>query len=134
MGGRLPLAQVPAAWNARMQEYLGVTVPDDAHGVLQAINWSGGMIGYFPTDSLGNIISCQICEKANHALPGLEAQFSQGEFMPLREWLRTTLHQYGRKFTPPEMLQRLVGGPIEVGPVVKYLRNKLSDIYGLCEH
>ena len=134
MGGRLPLAELPAAWNAHMQEYLGVTVPDDAQGVLQDIHWSGGMIGYFPTYSLGNIISCQIWEKANAALPSLQAQFAQGEFRPLREWLRTTLHQYGRKFTPPEMLQRVVGGPIDVGPYVKYLRHKLSDIYGLSEN
>jgi carboxypeptidase Taq len=131
MGGKLPLAELPEAWNARMKEYLGVTVPDDAQGVLQDIHWSGGMIGYFPTYSLGNILSCQIWEKANAALPDLEAQFAQGEFRPLREWLRTTLHQHGRKFTPTETLERVVGGPIDVGPYVRYLRHKLGDIYGL---
>ena len=131
MGGKIKLAEVPAAWNARMKEYLGVDVPNDAQGVLQDIHWSGGMLGYFPTYSLGNIISCQIWEKAQAALPGLDEQFARGEFMPLREWLRTTLHQYGRKFTPTETLQRVVGGPIDVGPYVRYLRTKLSDIYGL---
>jgi carboxypeptidase Taq len=49
--------------------------------------------------------------------------------MPLREWLRDNLHQYGRKFTPVEMLMRLTGSDIEVGPYVRYLYAKLRDIY-----
>jgi carboxypeptidase Taq len=129
MEGKLRLADLPEAWNARMREYLGIQVPDDTHGVLQDIHWSGGMLGYFPTYSLGNIISCQIWEKANTALPDLAGQFERGEFMPLREWLRENLHQYGRKFTPVEMLRRLTGSNIEVGPYVRYLYAKLRDIY-----
>ena len=131
MEGRLRVAELPEAWNARMQSYLGVTVPDDAHGVLQDIHWSSGYIGYFPTYSLGNIISCQIWEKALAAMPDLYDQFERGEFHALREWLRDNLHRHGRKFTPAETLQRLVGGPIDVGPYVKYLTNKLTDIYAL---
>jgi carboxypeptidase Taq len=129
MEGKLRLTDLPQAWNARMREYLGIQVPDDAHGVLQDIHWSGGMLGYFPTYSLGNIISCQIWEKAQAALPDLDGQFERGEFMPLREWLRDNLHQYGRKFTPVEMLQRVAGSAIEVGPYVRYLYRKLRDIY-----
>jgi len=129
--GRLRVAELPEAWNARMQSYLGVAVPDNAHGVLQDIHWSSGYIGYFPTYSLGNIISCQIWEKAQAALPDLSAQFERGEFRALREWLRENLHRHGRKFTPTETLQRLVGGPIDVGPYVRYLKNKLTDIYQL---
>jgi len=131
MAGRLPVADLPAAWNARMRDYLGVTVPDDAHGVLQDVHWSSGYLGYFPTYSLGNIISCQIWEKAAAALPGLYNQFEQGEFQPLREWLREALYRHGRKFTPAETLQRVVGGPIDVGPYVRYLTSKLTEIYSL---
>ncbi len=131
MEGKLRVAELPEAWNARMQAYLGVSVPDDAHGVLQDIHWSSGYIGYFPTYTLGNIISCQIWEKALAAMPDLYQQFERGEFQTLREWLRENLHRHGRKFTPTEMLQRLVGGPIDVGPYVRYLTNKLADIYQL---
>jgi carboxypeptidase Taq len=122
---------LPEAWNARMKQYLGVDVPDAAHGVLQDIHWSGGMLGYFPTYALGNIISAQIWEKALTAMPDLYEQFERGEFMPLREWLRDTLHKHGRKFTPRETMQRVVGGPITVGPFVRYLKSKFSEIYGL---
>ncbi len=131
MNGRLALKDLPEAWNARMREYLGVDVPDDARGVLQDIHWSGGMIGYFPTYSLGNIISCQIWEKALEAMPDLYAQFERGEFMPLRDWLRENLHRHGRKFTPQETLAKVVGGPINVGPYMRYLKAKLGEIYGL---
>jgi carboxypeptidase Taq len=132
MGGGLALADLPEAWNARMRDYLGVTVPNDAQGVLQDIHWSSGMLGYFPTYALGNIISCQIWEKAQAALPDLDEQFERGEFMALREWLRDNLHRHGRKFTPAETLERVVGTPrIEVGPYVRYLYRKFEDLYDL---
>lgn len=131
MQGKLPLRDVPAAWNARMKDYLGVAVPDDAQGVLQDVHWSDGLLGYFPTYSLGNIISAQIWEKALEAMPDLYAQFERGEFGALREWLRQNLHRHGRKFMPAETLLRVVGGPINVGPYVRYLKAKLGEIYGV---
>lgn len=131
MNGQLALKEVPAAWNARMKAYLGVDVPDDGQGVLQDIHWSGGMVGYFPTYSLGNIVSCQIWDKVLAAMPDIYEQFGRGEFMPLREWLRANIHQHGRKFMPKELMLKVVGQPINVGPYVKYLQTKLGEIYNL---
>ncbi len=131
MEGKLALKDLPAAWNARMKQYLGIDVPDDAQGVLQDVHWSGGGIGYFPTYSLGNIISCQLWEQVRQALPDLDQQFERGEFMGLREWLRQNVHRHGRKFTPGEILQKVTGGPINVGPYVRYLKSKLGGIYGI---
>ncbi len=131
ISGRLALQDLPEAWNARFKDYFGLAVPNDADGVLQDIHWSGGMIGYFPTYALGSIIACQLWEKALEAVPDLGAQFERGEFGALREWLRVHLHQHGRKFTPVEMLRRIVGGPIDVGPFLRYLRAKYGEIYEL---
>ncbi len=133
INGKLALRNLPEAWNARMKSYLGIDVPDDAHGVLQDIHWSSGMMGYFPTYSLGNIISVQIWERVKSEVPDLEQQFARGEFKTLREWLRERLHRHGRKFSPRETLQRVTGQPggIDVGPYVRYLKSKFSDIYGL---
>jgi carboxypeptidase Taq len=126
-----PLEQLPEEWNRRIWEYLGITVPDDTRGVLQDTHWSGGAIGYFPTYALGNLISAQIWEKLVADLPDLPEHFEQGEFGPLREWLREHLHRYGRKFTPSETLERVVGTPkIDPEPYVRYLRTKLEAIYG----
>ena len=80
LSGELALEDLPEAWNARMAEYLGIDVPDDARGVLQDVHWSGGAIGYFPTYALGNVISVQLWDKLRGDLPDLDAQFEQGEF------------------------------------------------------
>jgi carboxypeptidase Taq len=126
------LARLPEEWNSRFYDYLGIEVPSDTEGVLQDVHWSGGSIGYFPTYALGNLISAQIWERILADLPDLEASFEQGEFAPLRDWLREHLHRYGRKFTPGETLERVVGTPqIDPEPYVRYLREKLADIYGI---
>jgi carboxypeptidase Taq len=127
----MDLATLPEAWNTKVKEYLGVDVPDDAQGVLQDMHWSGGHIGYFPTYSLGNVISVQIWERAQEAIPDLYDQFERGEFAPLREWLRENLHRHGRKFTPQETLEKVAGAPIDARPYVRYLKQKLGEIYGI---
>lgn len=130
--GEIALKDLPEVWNTRFREYLGIAVPNDAMGVLQDIHWSMGLIGYFPTYSLGNIISCQIWEKAVQAMPDLDEQFERGEFQNLREWLRENLHRFGRKYSPRETLQRVTGkAEIDVQPYLRYLRSKLGEIYAL---
>lgn len=131
VNGQLALRDLPEAWNNRFEQYFGVKVPNDADGVLQDIHWSGGMIGYFPTYSLGSIIANQLWEKLTADLPDLPAQFERGEFAALRTWLRENLHQHGRKFTPTETLQRIVGSGIDVKPYLRYLNTKYGEIYEL---
>jgi carboxypeptidase Taq len=130
IGGSVALKDLPEAWNARMKEYLGVDVPDDRRGVLQDVHWSGGGLGYFPTYSLGNVISLQIWEKVREAIPDLDEQFEQGEFGALREWLGQNLHSYGRKFTPKETLLRVAGSPLDSGPYLRYLKDKVGELTG----
>jgi carboxypeptidase Taq len=124
IGGKVDVRALPDEWNRRMDEYLGIAVPDDAHGVLQDVHWSGGAIGYFPTYTLGNVMSLQIWERVREDVPDLDERIERGEFGPLRDWLRERLHRHGRKFTPAETLERVVGGPIETGPYLRYLKEK----------
>ena len=132
LADEFPLEQLPEEWNRRMWDYLGIEVPNDTLGVLQDVHWSGGSIGYFPTYALGNLISAQIWEKVTADLPDLYEGFEQGEFGPLGDWLRERLHRYGRKFTPGETLERVVGtSEIDPEPYVRYLREKLAAIYGI---
>jgi carboxypeptidase Taq len=128
MAGTIDLKELPEVWNARFEEYLGIQVPNDTLGVLQDVHWSGGGFGYFPTYSLGNIVSVQIWEKVLSEIPDLPDQFEQGEFGPLHEWLRDRLYRLGRKFTPQETLERVVGGPIDAAPYVRYLKDKLGAL------
>ena len=124
VAGRLSTADLPQAWNARFEEYLGAPVPDDRLGVLQDVHWSCGLFGYFPTYQLGNVMSVQIWEAARAALPDLDESFERGEFSGFGEWLRENLYSLGRKLTPKETLERVVGGPLDPEPYLSYLQEK----------
>jgi carboxypeptidase Taq len=124
-------SELPEAWNARIEEYLGVEVPDDARGVLQDMHWSGTSFGYFPTYALGNVISVQIWEQALVALPDLPDQLGRGDFEPLRSWLMDQLYRYGRKLKPKELIERITGSGIDPGPYLRYLSGKVGDVYGI---
>jgi carboxypeptidase Taq len=129
--GRLAAADIPAAWDAKMLEYLGVEVPDIADGALQDTHWAGGSIGYFSTYALGNIASAQLWERISAEIPDVYKQVGRGEFSALREWLREHVHRHGRKYMPQELLQRVTGSGLDPQPLLRYLRSKLGEIYGL---
>jgi len=124
INGRIELRDLPQAWAAKMDEYLGIEVPDDANGVLQDTHWASGLIGYFSTYLLGTVMSVQIWEKAVDDLGDLEEQIERGEFAGLREWLGENVHAYGRKFTPQETLRRATGSTIDAKPYLAYLARK----------
>jgi carboxypeptidase Taq len=127
LAGTLSLDDLPEAWNARFKQYIGIDVPEDRLGVLQDVHWSGGSFGYFPTYQLGNVVSVQIWEQATAALPDLDEQIERGEFGALGDWLREHVYRHGRKFTPREMLERVVGGPIDPEPYIRYLESKFGS-------
>lgn len=131
MEGTIAVKDLPRIWNERMHDYLGVVPPNDAQGVLQDVHWSSGMIGYFSTYALGNLISVQLWERINADIPTLNDQIRQGEFGALLGWLREKVHCYGAKFEPQELVQRVTGSKIDPAPYVHYLQNKFGEIYGL---
>ena len=124
LSGAVDVRDLPSEWNRRMDDYLGVDVPDDARGVLQDMHWGTGTIGYFPTYSLGNVMSVQIWERIKDDIPDLDDRLERGEFAPLREWLGEHIHRHGRKFLPQETLERAVGSRIDPEPYLRYLREK----------
>jgi carboxypeptidase Taq len=126
---RVALEDLPELWNARMAEFLGVDVPDDAHGVLQDVHWSGGGIGYFPTYALGNVISLQIWQRVREALADLDDQLAEGDCSELSGWLRDNLYSLGRKLTPKETLERITGSAeIDPEPYLAYLSEKQAAL------
>jgi carboxypeptidase Taq len=124
--GRVELRDLPQRWNEKMWDYLGVEVPDDGHGVLQDVHWSGGSIGYFSTYLIGTVASVQIWEASLRDLPELEDQVGRGEFKPLRDWLGEHVHSLGRKYSPQETLRRATGSPIAAQPYLDYLRRSYA--------
>jgi carboxypeptidase Taq len=129
--GRVAIKDLPEIWNTKMQEYLGITPPDDAHGVLQDVHWSYGLIGYFPTYALGNLVSAQLWEKLNKDIRDLDQQIHNGKFDTLLAWLRKNIHVHGHKYDPQALVKNVVGSKIDASAYVRYLTKKYSDIYGL---
>jgi carboxypeptidase Taq len=126
LAGTVAVRQLPEVWNARMKDYLGVDVPDDAHGVLQDMHWSVGLFGYFPTYQLGNVASVQIWERAQAEVGDLEQLFERGQFAPLREWLREHIYRHGGKYPPRELLRRVTGSDLDPEPYLHYLHAKFA--------
>ena len=129
--GGLKVSELPEAWNAKMQDFLGVTPPTDRLGVLQDVHWSAGLVGYFPTYTLGNILSVQLYEAARAATPGLDAALAAGNYAPLREWLSGHVHRFGRMLLPLDLVRQATGSGLNAEPYTRYLNDKYSQLYGL---
>ncbi len=129
VAGTLDPQDLPEAWNAQVQELLGVEVADDRRGVLQDIHWTRAGYGYFPTYALGNVLSVQIWRAVQENLPDLDALLEAGEFAPLYENLRERLYRHGAKFMPLETLERAIGeSTIDPQPYLDYLRAKAAGL------
>jgi carboxypeptidase Taq len=126
LAGTVAVRDLPEIWNVRMKEYLGVDVPDDAHGVLQDMHWSVGLFGYFPTYQLGNVVSVQIWERARQDLGDPEEQFARGEFASLREWLSEHIYRHGSRYPPRDLLRRVTGSDLDPEPYLRYLHAKFA--------
>ena len=129
--GGLSVNDVPAMWNEKMRDYLGITPPDDAHGCLQDVHWSGASFGYFPTYALGTMLSAQLYDKAVAENPQIPADLAQGKYDTLLGWLRTNVHQPGRRHLPADLIQRVCGEPAQSRSYLHYLNTKFRDVYGI---
>ncbi|WP_028066325.1 carboxypeptidase M32 [Solirubrobacter soli] len=125
--GRLAVKDLPDAWNEATHRLLGLETSTLKEGVLQDIHWGTGMIGYFPTYTIGNLMAAQLWRALETDLPDIDATIAAGDFAPLREWLRENIHRHGRKFTSRELLQRVTGEELQVEPFLSYLETKLLD-------
>lgn len=128
---KLNVADIPDAWNAKMQEYLGIVPPNDKLGCLQDVHWSYGSIGYFATYSLGSMFAVQLWERALQDIPTLSAQIENGQYADLLGWLRKNVHAHGRKFTLDELAKKVTGESLQSRSYVAYLKKKFGEIYGV---
>ncbi|TBH15245.1 carboxypeptidase M32 [Thermus thermamylovorans] len=129
--GELALEDLPGAWAERYRAYLGVAPRDFKDGVMQDVHWSGGLFGYFPTYTLGNLYAAQFFRKAQEELGDLEAQFRQGEFQPFLDWTRKKIHAEGSRFRPKALVERVTGTPPSARPFLAYLEEKYQPLYAL---
>jgi carboxypeptidase Taq len=131
VSGDLATGDLPTAWNEKYKEYLGIAPPSDADGCLQDIHWSAGLIGYFPTYSLGNLYASQFFASADRDLGGLAAQFARGEFGGLLSWLRRQVHERGQCYKAGDLVQTVTGKSLSHDALIAHLKTKLGSLYGL---
>ena len=123
-GDELNVSEIPEFWNDRMEQLLGVRPSKDSEGVLQDTHWSSGLFGYFPTYTLGNLISAIIASKMRKDLEGYEVDIKMGNFNPIREWLRLKIHQYGSTYAPKVLLDNSLNEGYNPEYFVTYLETK----------
>lgn len=128
--GALEVDEVPAAWNARFEELLGIKVPNDSAGCLQDTHWASGLFGYFPTYALGNVFAAQIFDTMLKKIPDLYDMIAAGEFKPYVDWLRENIHRHGMRYLSNDLVERISGKPPSVQYLLGYLKNKYGTLYG----
>ena len=127
----LSVKDLPEVWNAKYQEYLGVTPPNDGLGVLQDVHWSGGDFGYFASYSLGNMYAAQFLHTIRKELPQYDEWIAEGNLVPIKEWLTTKIYKYGKSLTPTEILLQVTGEELNPDYLADYLEEKYKEIYKL---
>lgn len=131
LAGKLAIKDLPAAWNAKYTEYLGVTPKNDSEGCLQDVHWSMGLIGYFPTYSFGNCLSYQFWASLKKDIPNVEESMEKGDFSPVLVWLTRHVYSQGRKYAPKDLVLRVTGKPLDPSDYLNGLSTKYKQIYGL---
>jgi carboxypeptidase Taq len=131
VAGDLDVAEVPAVWNDRVEEYLGVRPETDREGCLQDIHWSHGSFGYFPTYSLGSVLAAQLFAAAESEIDGLDAQIREGEFDSLHAWLDESVRRHGCRYTTDGLIQQASGEPLTAEYFLEYAESKFGELYGL---
>ena len=131
LAGDLDVEEVPAVWNDKMEEYLGVRPEADGEGCLQDIHWSHGSFGYFPTYSLGSVLAAQLYDAAVSDIGDLDSQVRSGEFDALHQWLTDNVHSHGQRYTTDDLIEEATGEAFTADHFIEYAETKFGDLYGL---
>ena len=130
ISGEIKAADVADVWKEKFKKFFGIEVDSDTNGCLQDIHWSAGDFGYFPTYALGNLYAAQFFHKAKSELKDLDSQFASGNFLTLREWLRTNIHLQGQKYRATDLVKVVTGDSLNHKYLIDYMTKKYSEIYG----
>lgn len=129
INGRLAVGDIPAAWNDKYREYLGVAPENDREGVLQDIHWAGGYVGYFPSYIVACLGAVQIKAAMEKDLGDLDQLAETGRFDMIKNWLDEKIFRCGAIYSTRELIQKATGGPLEAEHYMDYLRKKFSEVY-----
>ncbi|MGC2030583.1 MAG: carboxypeptidase M32 [Steroidobacteraceae bacterium] len=125
--GSLPVADLPEAWNANLEQRLNIRPTNDVDGCLQDIHWAVGHFGYFPSYVLGAVIAGQLNEAMRAALPKLDEEIAAGQFGGVMDWLRDNVHGVGARLPVQELIKQATGKPLTAAAYLRYLESKYLE-------
>ena len=131
MEGKVTVDELPEVWNQKMKELLDYEVKNDAEGVLQDIHWSSGMVGYFPTYSMGNIYGAQFLHKLSKDIPNWREEVEKGNIKIMTDWMKKNVQEKGNLYDPAELVKEVTGEEPNPEYLVKYLTEKYSKLFNL---
>jgi len=129
--GSLDIKDLRSAWNDAYEKYLGIRPADDKVGVLQDVHWASGAFGYFPSYTIGTMISAQLWDAIQEKHTDIEKKIQKGDFQPILTWLRDNIHAKGKQYSTHELVQVATGGPLSEQPLIRYLKNKYLGFHGI---
>ncbi len=124
INGKIKVKDLPEVWNSKMKKYLGITLKNDAEGVLQDVHWSHNSFGYFPTYTLGNLYSAQWKFYMQKEIKDFYRLIEKGNFKPILNWLRKNIHQYGSLYYPDELVKKITGEELNPNYFLDYIKEK----------
>lgn len=127
--GSLSVKEIPEAWNAKMQELIGLTPQNDSEGCLQDVHWSLGSFGYFPSYAIGNAYASHLFQAFAREIPDWEKRVATGDLQFVKKWLNENVHCYGRQYSASELMEKINGNPFSSKAYLEYLTNKYNGIY-----
>jgi len=125
--GELKIKDLPEAWNARIQDRLGVRPANDAEGCLQDVHWAVGSFGYFPSYAIGAVIAGQLYESLRADRPELDDEIAAGQFAGLFDWLRQNVHSVAATVSTPELIRNATGKPLSAAAWLRYIEAKYLE-------
>lgn len=125
----IPVDKLPALWNQKMKEYLGIIPSNDAEGILQDMHWSDGSFGYFPSYLLGTIYDGMLLEAIESELGDIDTILKEGRIIEITKWLNNKIHCHGNTLQPKELLNSVCNKEISAEPIIRFFKNKYSKLY-----
>ena len=120
----LKVNDIPDVWNDEYKKIFGIDVDNDTNGCLQDIHWYAGLIGYFPTYTIGALTSAQFANKLRKDIPDLDNKIEKGDFKSLIKWLKTNIHEKASFFSSDEILQKVTNSSLNAKYFKEYITNR----------
>jgi len=128
VGGRLEVADLPEAWDAKMRDCLGLsTIDNPADGPMQDVHWAGGAFGYFPSYTLGAMMAAQQWAAFEHQHPDANNQLARGDFEPVNQWRRDNIWCQGSRHSTPALMEKATGEALNARFFIDHLRQRYGE-------